>query len=308
MEAPAATAARLQFLTRLAALVGARANDKELAASPCLRWAKGEGGELWKAAILEGLGQGMQNSGRSLREVWEKPKSLDLAEAVTKVRPFFEQAAATGARRQEDGSRPPRRDAVCWGWGRSPSRIPALEPLLTVRNSVEVQLAAVRALSLQDSPLVAGTLLTQWGGYSPQVRREVIEAMFARKDRLNRLLDAIERKGSDSDRSVPHGSVAEASRRGLRKRALALLAGQGTTDRRKVIDEYKPALDLKADAPRGKEVFKKVCATCHRLDNVGVEVGPDLLSALRNQDAGGPDRRYPRSKPRRRSRATSTTW
>ena len=30
-------------------------------------------------------------------------------------------------------------------------------------------------------------------------------------------------------------------------------------------------------------VFKKTCATCHRLENEGIEVGPDLLSALRNK-------------------------
>ena len=34
---------------------------------------------------------------------------------------------------------------------------------------------------------------------------------------------------------------------------------------------------------QGKAVFKKNCATCHRLEDEGVEVGPDLLSALRNK-------------------------
>ena len=37
------------------------------------------------------------------------------------------------------------------------------------------------------------------------------------------------------------------------------------------------------DSIRGKGVFKKTCATCHRLENEGIEVGPDLLSALRNK-------------------------
>src|SRR5205814_7730765 len=56
-----------------------------------------------------------------------------------------------------------------------------------------------------------------------------------------------------------------------------------TADRKKVIDDYRPALELQADAARGKAVFQKTCSTCHRLENVGVEVGPDLLSALRNK-------------------------
>jgi putative heme-binding domain-containing protein len=69
----------------------------------------------------------------------------------------------------------------------------------------------------------------------------------------------------------------------VRQKALQLLAGQADSDRQKVVDAYRPALELKPDATRGKAIFKKTCATCHRLENEGIEVGPDLLSALRNK-------------------------
>src|SRR5262249_1992482 len=69
----------------------------------------------------------------------------------------------------------------------------------------------------------------------------------------------------------------------IRKRAEALLASQGSQDRQKVLQDYRPALSLKPDTARGKLVFKRVCSTCHRLENEGTEVGPDLLSALRNK-------------------------
>src|SRR5262249_18459833 len=69
----------------------------------------------------------------------------------------------------------------------------------------------------------------------------------------------------------------------LRKRATSLLAGQAEPSRQKIIDDYRPALDLKGEAKKGKDVFKRVCSTCHKLENVGTEVGPDLLSALRNK-------------------------
>src|SRR4029450_2854891 len=69
----------------------------------------------------------------------------------------------------------------------------------------------------------------------------------------------------------------------IRRRALALLAGQATPDRKKVVDDYMMVLDLKAETGRGKMVFKKVCSTCHRLENEGIEVGPDLLATLRNK-------------------------
>ena len=69
---------------------------------------------------------------------------------------------------------------------------PALQPLLTPQHSAELQLAAVRALALQDNPKIADSLLEGWTGYSPLVRREVIEALCARKDRITKLLDAVE--------------------------------------------------------------------------------------------------------------------
>jgi putative heme-binding domain-containing protein len=45
-----------------------------------------------------------------------------------------------------------------------------------------------------------------------------------------------------------------------------------------VIDAYQSALTLTADSRRGLEVFRKTCATCHRLGDVGHAVGPDLAS------------------------------
>jgi putative membrane-bound dehydrogenase-like protein len=274
---------QLPFLTRLASLVGARPDDADLARALALLDEAKEGGDAWKVAVLEGLGQGMQNSQRSLRRLWEEPPEK-LKDAVSKAKPFFERAAAAA----KDGKRPEaERISAVRLLGHGPFTIagPALQPLLSPQHPAEVQLAAVRSLSLQDNARVADTLLEAWGGYSPLVRREVIEALFARKDRLTKLLDAVEQQKVLAVQIEPvrrdllrkHPDV------GMRKRAEKLLAGQATASRVKIIDEYRPALDLKAEAPRGKEVFKRVCATCHRLENVGTEVGPDLLSALRNK-------------------------
>jgi putative heme-binding domain-containing protein len=52
-----------------------------------------------------------------------------------------------------------------------------------------------------------------------------------------------------------------------------------------VVEVYRPARGQQAGAARGQAVSKKTCATCHRLDNEGVEVGPDLVATLRNKTA-----------------------
>jgi putative membrane-bound dehydrogenase-like protein len=277
------SAARLQFLTRLAGVVAAGAGDAELARTLKLLAPEGKKPAAWQAALLEGLGQGLQNSRRNLVKLWEQPPPA-LKEAVAQVLPFFTEAARVA----RDPKRPASERlaaARLLGSGPFATAAPVLKELLAPRNPGEVQLAAVRALSLHNQSKVADILLAGWGGYSPTVRREVLEALFARPERLRVLLDAIEKKKVLGGQLDPlrlrllrrHPNIQ------IRKRALKLLAGEVAPDRQKVVETYRPALKFKADAKRGKEVFKKNCATCHRLENVGVEVGPDLLSALRTK-------------------------
>jgi putative membrane-bound dehydrogenase-like protein len=275
-------ATRLQVLTRLAALVGARANDAELAQALLLLRQPRKEGAAWQIALLQGLGQGLQNSGRPLAQLWESPPPA-LGPAVDGARPFFQQAAA--AARDEKRSVEERIDAVhLLGYGPFSLAAP-LQDLLTPQEPTELQMAAVRALAVQPSPKVADLLLGPWASYSPVVRREVLEALLARPDRVAALLTAVEKKEVLPNQIEP--ARLEQLRRlpdaALRKRAQALLAGQGSPDRRKVIADYQPVLDRKGDIERGRAVFKKTCSTCHRLESVGVEVGPDLLSALRNK-------------------------
>jgi putative membrane-bound dehydrogenase-like protein len=276
-------AANLQVLTRLAALAGSRANDTDLARALALLRVDDKGGAAWQVAVLEGLGQGLRNSGRPLGRLWEQPPPA-LEEAVAGVQPFFVQAAAAA----RDGKRPlGERLAAARLLGYGPFAVASgpLQELLAPQNPSELQMAAVRALALQDNAKVAELLLEPWASYSPVLRREVLEALFARPDRVAYLLTALEQKKVQPNQIEP--ARLEQLRKypdaALRQRAQALLAGRGSPDRRKVLEEYKSVLDLKGDAARGKAAFKKTCSTCHKLENVGVEVGPDLLSALRNK-------------------------
>jgi putative heme-binding domain-containing protein len=281
-------AARLQFLTRLAALVGSRPGDADLARALALLTAGGTGAPAgWQAAILEGLGQGLQNSQRPLVRLWEKPPPA-LREALEKTLPIFTGAAA--AARDEKRPLAERTAAVrLLGYGPFAAAGSALQELLAPQNPGEVQLAAVRALSLHEGPKVAELLLASWNSYSPAVRREVLESLFARSDRLRQFLAAVEAKKVLAGQIEPSrvNQLRKHPNKQLRQQALKLFAGLAATDRQKVVKEYEAALDLKADAGRGKAVFKKTCATCHRLENEGTEVGPDLLSALRNKTREG---------------------
>jgi putative membrane-bound dehydrogenase-like protein len=273
----------LQFLTRLAALVASHGRDADLARTLDLLGDGKSRAAVWQVAILEGLGQGLQFSRRPLAQLWENPPPT-LKKAVAKALPFFTRAAKT-ARNEKRPVAERIAAARLLGYGPYATAAPALQRLLTPRNPGELQLAAVRALSLHNQPRVADLLLASWAGFSPGLRREVLEALFARTERLKVLLTAVEKKEVLAAQLEPFRvkQLRKHANAELRKRAQKLLAGQIAPDRQKVVLAYQSALRLKADAAHGKMVFKKNCSTCHRLENVGVEVGPDLLSALRNK-------------------------
>mgnify|MGYP001027665536 CR=1 FL=1 len=148
-----------------------------------------------------------------------------------------------------------------------------------------LQSAAVRALGTQRDPRVASALLDaeRFARYTPAVREETLSILQSRADHVPAVLDAI------ADGRVPVGAIDALHRRQLsnsrdeaiRTRAEALF-GAVAGDRAKVYDAYKDVIDLKADPAAGRVVFRRECAQCHRLDQEGVNVGPDLFD-IRNQ-------------------------
>jgi putative membrane-bound dehydrogenase-like protein len=269
-------------LTRLATVIGAQANDEALARIFKLLGEQPDSA-TWPAAVLDGLGQGLQNGKRSLRKLWERPPPA-LAEAVRGVLPLFKHAAEVAS--NPNAALPERLAAVQrLGYGPFAVAVDALGGALGPQNPPELQAAAVRALATHDNPRVAEMLLEHWEGYGPAVRREVVEALCARPARLTKLFDAIESKrvAAGQIEAARRAQILRIPNANVRKRATALFANAGNPDRRKVIEEYRPALNFKADLAHGKAVFTKVCASCHKLGNEGHDVGPDLHGALGNK-------------------------
>ena len=68
----------------------------------------------------------------------------------------------------------------------------------------------------------------------------------------------------------------------LRDLATRLFSDVSSVDRRKVLDDYRDVIAMRGDPAHGKEVFAKRCSACHRLNDVGQNVGPEL-GALANK-------------------------
>ena len=150
----------------------------------------------------------------------------------------------------------------------------------------EFRFAAIRAFASFAEPEVPTTLLAAgaWPKYTPAMRETIIGALLANPSHVSGILDAIEtsRLPAGAVPTVRRGTFLTHTDAAIRARAEKLFAAATPGDRTKAFDDAKAALSLTANAEHGREIFKQLCATCHRLDREGYAVGPDLLD-MRNQ-------------------------
>jgi putative heme-binding domain-containing protein len=112
---------------------------------------------------------------------------------------------------------------------------------------------------------------------------EAADAMFLDPDRPKLLLDAIK-----NDTVQPWTLAFRHKRNLLMSRDPALreaarsVLEEKAGDREQVLKRYEAALEKNGDAQKGREVFERVCAKCHKLNGLGHEVGPDLAT-VRNR-------------------------
>lgn len=124
-------------------------------------------------------------------------------------------------------------------------------------------------------------------GQSPALRRALLRALVQSPARQAALVDALDAKTVAPAELDPAAQkrLAEHPQPEVRERAKAHLAALVPADRQKVLADYQVALTLSADPKRGRLVFEKNCATCHKIDVLGVNVGPDIGDYSRTKTA-----------------------
>jgi putative heme-binding domain-containing protein len=147
-----------------------------------------------------------------------------------------------------------------------------------------LQLAALEALSHHTDSSATEAVFQRWGGFSPSVRDTAVKLLTSRTQATTALLDAVERGTvSRSDlTAAQQQSLREHPVIEVRRRAERIWKSDVVGDRGKLVAAWDDALELDGDAKRGREVFVKTCAQCHRADGAGYAVGPDLVS-VRNK-------------------------
>ena len=160
----------------------------------------------------------------------------------------------------------------------------ALQSLLNPKESVAIQSAAITTLGKLGNVEIGKWLIApaRWHTYSPHIRNALVTAMLSHSRLIPLLLDAIK------SGQIPAWAVPEVRRRGLMRQAkyktqsTKLFGAMGGADRKKIYENLKPLTEKKGDLAKGKLVFTKACATCHKFHGEGHTVGPDL-TGVRNQ-------------------------
>lgn len=153
-----------------------------------------------------------------------------------------------------------------------------LQPQINPQLQVEV----LQALQRSGDASVPTILSTAWNEFSPDLRGLAIDAWLSREtwtiDLLNRL---------ESKQILPSGisltqraSLLQHPSVPIAQRAKQLLAQSQSSTRLEVLSKYRPALQLTGDSTRGKAIYQKSCASCHRRGEEGHEVGPNLATVV----------------------------
>lgn len=259
------------WLRQLARSVGARGDEEELRHTQTLltQEALTPASRGWKMELVQGLGEGLQRTKRTLAATLPTTTPLVTALLADARQLAASTEAAPGAREQAIQLL----SLGTWEAAREPLLV-ALAPA----TPGSVQLAAVRALSGFPEPTVPELLLARWSGATPTLRSEIIEALLARAERIPRLLTALE-QGEIGVAQVPpnrRGQLLRHADPAIRDRARAILASDTISPRAEVIASYQAALQGTPSPDRGAKVFERECASCHRVGGKGATVGPNL--------------------------------
>ncbi len=143
-----------------------------------------------------------------------------------------------------------------------------------------LQLGAVGALARLDDRPSDAAMIAHWSRLGPSVRAALLDALLARPASSEALVAALESKQiAPMEIDAAHRQrLLSAGTEPVRRRAQAVFASRAIGARQEVLKTFESAKTQTGDAERGKAVFSRLCAACHKFAGLGHEVGPDLAA------------------------------
>jgi len=148
----------------------------------------------------------------------------------------------------------------------------------------EIRDAAIREVATKGDGASTQKLLTLRSSLGPESANTIIDALSRKTANHPMLLTAIE-EGSLPLHAVPLNQRRRFTNNAkVKARASKLFQADESSDRMKTYEAYKSILNSSGNPSKGEQVYRKVCASCHRIGEIGHDVGPDL-TGLKNQPA-----------------------
>ncbi len=309
------TDARARLFQQIGVVIGARRKPVEVrqVLTTVLRNSNTDS-SWWRAASLDGLAQGLgvsrptsppaSNLGGDLLLTLFERSDAEVRRAALRVlaatglppraAPLLRRVAATA----QAGSNDPalRADSIgLLALGDPQAPVVGVGPhdklnnealfktLIDPKQPEAVQVAAARALGRVKGGEIGTYFIARWKSMTPAVRMEAADAMFLDPERPKQLLDAIRSNAVQPwTLQFRHRRNLLMSRDVALREAARTLLEEKAGDRNEVLKRYQAALERDGDAQKGRVVFERVCAKCHKLNGVGNDVGPDLAT-VRNR-------------------------
>ncbi len=248
----------------------------------------------------EGIGAALESAAERLEPLDRFTMMRTVVEAIDRRGTTLDAFLTEGGRRAADGilsaarevahspDVPARTRASAIALlGRQPDRFDddrhTLLSCVSPLHPLRVQEAAVTALMRAVPESAPTTLLAKWPTLSPAIRQVLVDQLLSRDEAAVQLLE-LSKSGS-----VPPSQISARHRQQLLRSKNADVVDlaesvfmKSTSTRKEVVERFADVPSLPSDAERGKQIFVKHCASCHRFGDEGHHVGPDL-AALSNR-------------------------
>lgn len=258
-----------------------------------------EGGDEWQSALLEGLTQGIagrkalpRGIERSRNELIRtclgsssiamRKTALQMLRVVgltTDAQTNLARHKAVQQAKDAQLSEEERANAIDFLALQNPGQYAAwLKRLVTPKEPLKVQLAALNAMKVIPGTEIAKYLLNEWHSLPPGVITAAVNTLMTTDERIILLLEAIEKKQVNLSDIDWVQSVRLRSSRDMKIRAWARdLFSKKEAGVKSLLQDYQPALSLTGNTQQGRQIFQQNCAVCHQIEGkMGRAFGPDL--------------------------------
>ncbi|MGI9455079.1 MAG: c-type cytochrome [Aeoliella sp.] len=158
--------------------------------------------------------------------------------------------------------------------------------MLSIQRPPTIQREALSSLSRMAHIDSAALLIRKWKELGPTMRSEILDTLLSREAWTLWLVRSLEEGeiGTGDLNAIRRQQLIAHRNADIRASAEKLFHAPTSSERSTLIEKYRLEVSKKnTDFDRGRDLFRKSCSTCHRLEGHGRALGPDL-AALTNND------------------------